>query len=453
MRAYYEDEIVFTTTKPYTKQTALRLCSGPRQEMNLTVDISADKYDKHLEQLNVILAASLADFGHWMNSRGKPGWRLLQDKAVWKLFVGHGSNAVGQKYLCSGNLKIELPDLRDAMHCERNFHLRALGALLYGDNFVDAAILHSREIGQPASPIQFFGVKSLTLRLPSTSPDSRKTSEHTFIYLEYSGTHVDDRGCETYFVLTEPVDIGTTVSNRIGEKLSNVKLYQTNPDGGVDFTVRCHILRAGMAAAKQETIFWKDMNVSVPKLLTKDFLHLGKEETIYQAVVLATGSFAEFWDNESKTCSICSKGGLFVRQHHCRRCGYIMCRACTVKLHCVDRPSKKPTNKSIILEKFCKRCFVGAKGLSARVRSAVFSSGSRTPMSQLTTPSQVYVYGLTPTSQVGCVTPTYSDRYPSESSCLWMDADAVSKSRSAQDVEELMQKLEKSIILGLDSKS
>ncbi len=89
--------------------------------------------------------------------------------------------------MCVGKLGIDVAALRDAMHCERNFHFRAMCAVLYGDAFVDASILSTHMAGTAHGPFQFVGIKAVKLRLngalSSVTGDKRK-SEHEYVFFE-----------------------------------------------------------------------------------------------------------------------------------------------------------------------------------------------------------------------------------------------------------------------------
>ncbi|RHY07830.1 hypothetical protein DYB36_000568 [Aphanomyces astaci] len=77
-------------------------------------------------------------------------------------------------------------------------------------------------------------------------------------------------------------------------------------------------------------------------------------------------------------CKVCFKFfNLLRRKHHCRRCGSSMCGACTVALHCVDRPTKSRTSEAVAVEKFCKSCLVQAKIDTMRVDGDAGRGGGR----------------------------------------------------------------------------
>lgn len=65
-------------------------------------------------------------------------------------------------------------------------------------------------------------------------------------------------------------------------------------------------------------------------------------------------------DSVSKECMICSvKFTAFIRKHHCRRCGRVVCSACSP--HRIAPTSHNQTNHTLLeakkLERTCKECF------------------------------------------------------------------------------------------------
>ncbi|CAK4081232.1 unnamed protein product [Aphanomyces euteiches] len=323
-------------------------------------------YEEHMAHMEYILKNALADAANWISHGFKAGWSIDVDKHGWRVCSRvKAKEATEQKFVCMGKLYASVSALRDAFYADCDRDLHALAAVVHGDMLIDTSVLSVHARRTPEDPGRFFGVKSM--KLSAKGSESSKRALH-YVYLEYTGTYVDPQGRATFYIITEPI------KQHAAEKVSVVKLYRERADGAtVDAFVRAHV---HTQAAGPVMTLWKEMNMHVPQSLTKDFFPLTKEGSVYESLVLATGPFAPLWDYGRKNCNVCDKKcNMWRRRHHCRCCGLIMCSGCTVKLHCVNRPSKKKkATKAVAQEKFCTRCWVEARTVARKPRCVTASS-------------------------------------------------------------------------------
>ncbi|KAF0686629.1 Aste57867_21576 [Aphanomyces stellatus] len=337
------------------------------------------RFEDHAAHLDVILENALADAAAWRaSSLPMHGWvhRSRHTTRCGWTIASRAMGASDDQFVCVGtHPTTSLDSIRDALYadCTRDFHAQA--AVLHGDALVDAAVLSVHASHRVGS--RFVGVKSVQLQI---KPAESTTPTLNYVYVESSGMCVDADGRETYFVVTEPISHH--------ERVSCVKLYRAARRGGVDVVVLAHVQHPLLPL--RAMVPWKDMNIVIPRAFSKDLLALTKEAVAYEALVLTTGPFASVWDHTSKQCHVCRKtcGGLWRRRrHHCRCCGAVVCRPCAVLLHCVNRPTTasggaktrgrffaKTTSiamqPTMTVEKFCARCYVDAKDMSRKHRSA-----------------------------------------------------------------------------------
>ncbi|OQR85016.1 SET and MYND domain-containing protein 4 [Achlya hypogyna] len=338
------------------------------------MEFAPETYARHVASMDRTLQRALADTVAWDGGRPPPldhSWGMPLDKDGWRIYSRTLVQPEGQQYVCTGRLHTTLDALRAALYTERTAHYRAVAAVLYECALLDAAVLNVSLPRTVADPGQFFGVKVLKLQINPVVGDLDR-DQHDFVFLEFACTRQDRMGRPVYCVVTEPVSIpdkSKVEANLSVETLSTVKLYRDMGDGNVAVTIKAHIHAAArkQKAAPATMVFWKDMGVYLPRSLTKDLMSVTREAFAFQAVLLTTGTFAMTFSKNNKVCSVCCKGaGLLKRHGHCQHCGEAMCNACTVKLYCVDRPSRKVTDKLMLQEKFCKQCFVEAKTLRQR---------------------------------------------------------------------------------------
>ncbi|KDO28341.1 hypothetical protein SPRG_06580 [Saprolegnia parasitica CBS 223.65] len=330
---------------------------------------SPETYAKHMANLDRVLQLALADPIAWHEPTVllDKSWARPLDKNGWRIFAQ--TNSTKATYVCTGRLHTTLDALRAAFYNERTPAYRSTCAVLYEGALVDAAVLNVSQRRSSADAGHFLGVKVLKLAISPVVGDLDST-QHDFAFVEYAGTRWDRHGRETYFVISEPMADPTKPKDAClsNESLATVKLYHTADDSSVAVTVRAVIRFAAKAKKQRSTmVLWKDMGVYLPRSLTKDFLSVTREAFAYQALLLTTGAFALTLSKHTKTCSVCTKSSSLLRRHgHCQRCGHAMCSACTVKLYCVDRPSRRLSDKLMVQEKFCKQCFVEAKTMRLR---------------------------------------------------------------------------------------
>lgn len=70
---------------------------------------------------------------------------------------------------------------------------------------------------------------------------------------------------------------------------------------------------------------------STTYVVVEDLLVNGKK-CAYQRIMLKQGRYRIGWicDNDTSHCMRCTNGfSLFYRRHHCRLCGYVICRSCS----------------------------------------------------------------------------------------------------------------------------
>ncbi|EQC26406.1 hypothetical protein SDRG_15751 [Saprolegnia diclina VS20] len=393
---------------------------------------SPEAYAKHMANLDSVLQQALSDHIAWHEPTIvlDSSWARPLDKNGWRIFAQTSSSAAKATYVCTGRLHTNLDALRAAIYNERTPAYRSNCAVLYEGALVDAAVLNVSQRRSPTDAGHFLGVKVLKLAISPVVGDL-DTTQHDFVFVEYAGTRRDRHGRETYFVISEPMTDPTKPKGASSSKesLATVKLYRTADDGSVAVTVRA-VIRFAPKAKKQQAstmVLWKDMGVYLPRSLTKDFLSVTREAFAYQALLLTTGSFAPTLSKNTKMCSVCTKSSSLLRRHgHCQRCGHAMCSACTVKLYCVDRPSRKLSDKLMVQEKFCKQCFVEAKTLRLRsdyntddVASVHSSNGSviyiDDPMHASYHEGQVSRSGSVVNSVVGSTCSSHDDTYSSSS--------------------------------------
>ncbi|ETV87067.1 hypothetical protein H257_02073, partial [Aphanomyces astaci] len=251
------------------------------------------------------------------------------------------------------------------MYTSDSFGFRSVCALLYPAHIEDAALL---QVMHTADRSHFFGVKFVALNAPSVTDEIASTKE--FLYAEYSGMCVDAHGVSTYFVLTCPL----SVTQGLRANAGCVKLYRQKSPFVVDVTTQAIVLQkqprgrgnrgsVGLAVQYAQSqghlMYWKPLNVLIPRGLAKDLLSLPHEATLPESRQLTTGSFAEAWGHSQK-CVTCQKSFYLLRpKHHCRHCGWSMCGNCKTALPCVDRA--RDDGVSVSTEKFCKSCLVQAR--------------------------------------------------------------------------------------------
>ncbi|ETV87062.1 hypothetical protein, variant [Aphanomyces astaci] len=380
------------------------------------IEFTQDVYEKHLGNMERIATLALAGRSGWDKATATPahGWSRLTDNAGWQVLSLQAPSPGVHEYLCFGTLRTSLVALQHAFYVKNTYEFRALSAVMYEDTIADAALLNITHRQTAADVGQFFGVKYLKLLVQVLNEEDQ---EQEYVYLEFSGTRVDALGRRTWFVVTEPVaiksasdsDPSSSISSSgnsrgshasepfhksisFGERCSCVKLYRETYDGCVEVTVRTkleagggnpeasvklHGSAAALARKAGQLVFWKSMGVFIPSGLAKDLLSLCRTGCVPESVRLTTGSFAPSWEHGNK-CKVCFKFfNLLRRKHHCRRCGSSMCSACTVALHCVDRPTKSRTSEAVAVEKFCKSCLVQAKIDTMRVDGDAGRGGGR----------------------------------------------------------------------------
>lgn len=73
-------------------------------------------------------------------------------------------------------------------------------------------------------------------------------------------------------------------------------------------------------------------------------------------------------DSMSKECMVCSiKFTAFVRKHHCRRCGRVVCSSCSPHRMAIDPLTQNGTElESKKLERVCKDCFKEMSSINVR---------------------------------------------------------------------------------------
>ncbi|KAF0686917.1 Aste57867_21311 [Aphanomyces stellatus] len=380
------------------------------------IEFTQDVYEKHVRNMERIAALALDGRSGWDKATATHahGWSPLAEHMGWEI-LSLQQHAGVHEYLCLGTMQTSIEALQEAFYVKNTYELRAVGAVLYEDAIADAALLNVTHPRTDEDPGQFFGVKYLKLIVQVVNEEDQ---EQEYIYLEFSGTRYDAHGRKTFFVISDPVsirphDVATSSHHAAlssGERCSCVKLYREAPDGTVQVTIRTK-LEPGVAAPKAKKamphhhlhgttsvvttskassanhlVFWKSMGLFIPSGLSKDLLGVSREACAAEARRLTTGPFASSWAHGSK-CHVCFKTfNVFKRKHHCRRCGSSMCGACSVPLHCVDRPTKSRTSHALTVEKFCKTCFVQAKGLAARPSSSLSSSSTMSSTNNNTIP-------------------------------------------------------------------
>ncbi|KAF0686916.1 Aste57867_21310 [Aphanomyces stellatus] len=293
------------------------------------------------------------------------GYHVVSDTNGWSIFHREMPSSTSHEYVAFGMLKTSLVSIVDALFAKDSFEFRSVAALVYQSHLVDATLLDIVHDRTDANRKQFFGVKYLRLNAPTIDT---KESHKEFLYVEMSGMCQDADGRPVLYVVTTPL-----TNTRVHTNVGSVKLYRARAPLVVDVISRAtlhmaHTSSGGEshgsmhvavthAQSQGHLMYWKAMNVFIPRALAKDFVPLSHEAALPEMRRLATGPFAQAWGHSARCVTCQKKFHLLRAKHHCRHCGWSMCGACKVLLPCVDRSNEGTVSE----EKFCKACVVQAK--------------------------------------------------------------------------------------------
>ncbi|ETV91268.1 hypothetical protein H310_14113 [Aphanomyces invadans] len=216
-------------------------------------------------------------------------------------------------------------ELQDVMYADNTLALREWGKVFLSTSLVDAAMLHcvQRHVGGPGVPRTFAGVTWLALQTPPSTTRLSSTLKTDFCVFQTMGTRDD-----TQYITWTSVDAPNCASQEESLGLTRSNLGTT-------------MFFQATAAGTRLTWFG---TMESPSSLSKALVErvMGSVATRLSLLDIALQSYRvskkppvdrSDWvpDCDRRVCHVCrSAFTLFRSRHHCRACGDIMCKKCTV---------------------------------------------------------------------------------------------------------------------------
>lgn len=278
------------------------------------------------------------------------GWRLLHEKNTLKIYRNKYDDASQRRYIFRAILDTSMSDVTYGAFCDNTTDLRAVSAQIYGNRFLDAAVLAVLERPTLDKPHHFLGIKWFAF----TPPASNLFRMRDFAYLDFCGTTTDERGREIYFEIGHGIDLDEFNTENfdhgfVRAQLDYIKLFRRHPSGKVQMTsLRSFNLNGSMP----KWIMDQCLSSLWPNFLDKarigDAKYLSKSKLLDQAPVPTKRS--------GQACHICLRVfSLLKKKKICRLCGESTCSKCLIAFHVISPPHLL-TSASTIDEHICIKC-------------------------------------------------------------------------------------------------
>ncbi|EQC38850.1 hypothetical protein SDRG_03808 [Saprolegnia diclina VS20] len=275
------------------------------------------------------------------------GFKLATTK-VGRVYTRRADNSSFNELLVLNTLPMSLDEVGELQHSSTNDAFRVEMALYYGDDFLDAAILHSSVTASTRDPFQWFGVKYKKLNIPG----SGFTDCRDIVYFEYMATAIDAAGHRTLLIVRDSSYLeGYPVQPHVVRMyIKAIFVYTEMPSGEVASMHLAFMNPGGVVPA----FLFNKLLIKYGGLCSKFPRFLQQKRLLLR--VAADGPAKRHQDHGR--CVACNTkiSGLKAR-YNCRACGDVMCAHCIVQ---VPRPLVTKLAPFVSKDDYCKRCFVGS---------------------------------------------------------------------------------------------
>lgn len=248
-----------------------------------------------------------------------------------------------------GRISGDYRDFIDFYYAETSKQLFEWNKFMFG-HAVDAAVLANIHTVDSRKPHLYMGIK-WTCMQPSSF--SRKRDN---CFLEYMAYTKDLRGRDIGVRVTMPLEISECPDLSSLVKVKRVKTHHvtivrpaTDQPGATHFFMMSENDFAGFRVSTR--LYKRYMNIIKNMALFVDSKRISKRGVVSRKNWVAKES--------RRRCGICSRGfGATRRKHHCRLCGDVFCKRCTIVREIprnLRRMGKQRTFK-VVKRKFCKVC-------------------------------------------------------------------------------------------------
>ncbi|KAG9406329.1 hypothetical protein AC1031_002649 [Aphanomyces cochlioides] len=279
------------------------------------------------------------------NRVGFYGQKVL-DKMGLQVYAEKGVSTV-----CRGHLSMTLADVQYALYAASTDEVQTVAAILYGQQYEDAAVVHVAEMNSADDPFQFVGVKRV--RLAKKGVFAKPTQS---VYVEASGTRRDG-GITRLYQVIEFVDVNYLLARTLLPVCTSISVFEPHPLDPKCVHVYSKVLYSKETPAylmqhiHHHTAYWHR--------------HIALQSLPVARRLVSESSLTDHHvpRSTSKVCAVCDSAFKKLRpKHHCRRCSCTMCHACSI-------PIQLPT----AMFKYCTRCVLQARSRDDDIEPAIGS--------------------------------------------------------------------------------
>lgn len=287
-----------------------------------------------------------------------------------------GGGSATQHFIARGQIhSMNLEDVEYGLYCDTTLDQRAIMTDLYGELFLDAAVLKAYENATAQDAFHFFGIKWLA----HLAPADKFISSRDFCYLEYSKRVKGARGEPLLVKAMLALDSSSVSALNAREfdlvrgSMSSTYIYRFDaPHKNVQVFAQGHLDPSGSATSWIAKSF---LSRFAPTIVSLE--HSADVKYIMQhGMVMTTDTFLlaleankKRLDGAKPQCVSCRKalGSGLVKRHavlHCRACGQPACSHCLMTFtlclpHHEKRNAEHPS--AVIPEKFCFKCLYSGR--------------------------------------------------------------------------------------------
>ncbi|CAK4126040.1 unnamed protein product [Aphanomyces euteiches] len=278
------------------------------------------------------------------NRVGFYGQKVL-DKMGLQVFAEKGVSTV-----CRGHLSMTLADVQYALYAATTDEVQTVAAILYGQQYEDAAVVHVAEMSSADDPFQFLGVKRV--RLAKKGVFAKPTQS---VYVEACGTRRDG-GITRLYQVVEFVDVNYLLARTLLPVCTSISVFEPHPLDPKCVHVYSKVLYSKETPAylmqiHHHTAYWQR--------------HIALQSLPVARRLVSESSLTDPHVPRStpKVCAVCDSPFKKLRpKHHCRRCCCTMCHACSIP---IQLPSA--------MFKYCTRCVLQARTRDDGIEQAIGS--------------------------------------------------------------------------------